>query len=536
MPSILVSGLIIHIYLLPDSFDNPIPVPVLPSPDSAPHRDDLHRPRLAILAEQALAGEPAQRAVEFEGRWHDWGALRATADALSAALDAAGVSAAQPVAVVPRNCPGFAAALLGLLARARPIVMVHAYQSPEGIARDLARLGVAAAIALERDWQPAVIAAAAAAGIAGISLGAGIGGAASMPGLETGRAAEVAGAAAALRLLTSGTTGAPKHHAMSYDLVARAMLGETMLPSSAAEALPALIFFPFGNISGIYAFLPAALARRPMVMLEKFDIQAWAGFARIWRPPVLNVPPAALQMALDADITPDDLASVSYIYSGAATLEPYIQRRFEARYGIPILLSYGATEFAGPVTLMTPELHRDYGDSKFGSVGRAVAGAGLRVVDPANGAVLPPDEEGVLEVRVPRIGPDWIRTTDLAVIDRDGFLFHRGRADGAIMRGGFKIIPDIVVAALVSHPAVAAAAVVGLPDKRLGEVPAAAIQLRAGAAAPSEAALEAHVRQCVYATHVPVAFVIVPELPRTPSMKIDIPAVRQLLLDRQAGG
>lgn len=533
MPSILVPGLVIHIYLLLDNFDNPLPVPVLPSPDSAPHCDDLHRPRLAILAEQALAGEPAQRAVEFQGRWYDWGALRATADALSTALDAAGVSTNQPVAVVPRNCPGFAAALLGLLARAQPIVMVHAYQSPEGVARDLARLGVAAAIALERDWQPAVIAAAAAARMAGISLGAGTGGAA---GIETSRTAGIVGAAPELRLLTSGTTGAPKHHAMSYDLVARAMLGETMLPSIAAEALPALIFFPFGNISGIYAFLPAALARRPMVMLEKFDIQAWAGFARTWRPPVLNVPPAALQMAMDAEIAPDDLASVSYIYSGAATLEPDIQRRFEARYGIPILLSYGATEFAGPVTLMTPELHRDYGDSKFGSVGRPVAGAALRVVDPANGTILPPDEKGVLEVRVPRIGPDWIRTTDLAVIDRDGFLFHRGRDDGAIMRGGFKIIPDVVVAALVSHPAVGAAAVVGLPDKRLGEVPVAAIQLRAGTVAPSTATLEAHVRQRVYATHVPVAFVIVPELPRTPSMKIDIPAVRQLLLDRQAGG
>jgi long-chain acyl-CoA synthetase len=89
-------------------------------------------------------------------------------------------------------------------------------------------------------------------------------------------------------------------------------------------------------------------------------------------------------------------------------------------------------------------------------------------------------------------------------------------------------VPETVERALMLHPAVAAAAVVGVPDERLGEVPVALIQLLPGAATPSLAGLEAHARKHVYATHVPVLFKIVTALPRTPSLKVDLAAVRAL--------
>jgi long-chain acyl-CoA synthetase len=114
------------------------------------------------------------------------------------------------------------------------------------------------------------------------------------------------------------------------------------------------------------------------------------------------------------------------------------------------------------------------------------------------------------------------------VIDADGFMYHRGRADGAIMRGGFKILPESIERVLLLHEAISAVAVLGLPDRRLGQVPAAAIQLKPGVERPEVADLEAHVRRHVYATHVPAAWRIVEELPRTPSLKIDRPAVRRL--------
>jgi acyl-coenzyme A synthetase/AMP-(fatty) acid ligase len=213
--------------------------------------------------------------------------------------------------------------------------------------------------------------------------------------------------------------------------------------------------------------------------------------------------------------------------TGAAPLPLASQREFEARYGIPILVAYGATEFGGPVTLMSPELHAEWGEKKLGSVGRPFNGAQIRALDPQTGEVLPPGREGVLEVVSPRMGPEWIRTSDLGVVDEDGFIWHRGRADGAIIRGGFKVLPEAIEEALVLHEAVAAAAATGIEDRRLGQVPAVAVQLKPGVARPSIEELEAHLRQHVEAPHIPTAWRFVDALPYTPMMKPDRLAVRR---------
>jgi long-chain acyl-CoA synthetase len=128
-----------------------------------------------------------------------------------------------------------------------------------------------------------------------------------------------------------------------------------------------------------------------------------------------------------------------------------------------------------------------------------------------------------------RLGPHWLRTSDIALRDADGFLFHRGRADGAIVRGGFKLLPETLERTLQLHPAVAAAAALGVPGQHLGQVPAVAIQLRALVPQPSIAEFEAHVRAHLPATYVPVVWRFVAELPRTSSLKIDRPALRKLL-------
>jgi acyl-coenzyme A synthetase/AMP-(fatty) acid ligase len=236
-------------------------------------------------------------------------------------------------------------------------------------------------------------------------------------------------------------------------------------------------------------------------------------------------------MVLDAGIPKEDLASIKALGTGAAPLDPSVHRAFEEKYGIPILLSYGATEFGGPVTAMTADLHARWGQEKFGSVGRPIGGAQLRVIDPDTDRILPPGEEGFLEVVAPRIGPDWIRTSDVALIDQDGFLFHRGRADGAIMRGGFKILPETIERALMRHPAVAEVAVVGLADHRLGEIPAALVRFKPDAGLPDLSSLEGHLRQHVLATHVPGRWLVCTEMPRTPSQKVDRAAVRRLFTD-----
>ena len=283
-----------------------------------------------------------------------------------------------------------------------------------------------------------------------------------------------------IEILTSGTTGPPKQFAIKYDMIRRHIVSSALTRpklESADELPPYLLFMPIGNISGIYSTLPVLLNGQRALLLERFNIPAWVEYVRTYRPEMHGVPPSMMQQLLDAKIPKEDLSSLKSMGSGAAPLDPSVQAAFEDRYGIPVLVSYGATEFGGPVVGMTLELHKEFGRKKLGTVGRKFPGCDIRIVDAEDAHVLAPNEEGLLEVLAPRIQPDWIRTSDLGVIDEDGFLFLRGRADGAIMRGGFKVLPEAIERALLLHPAVAETAVVAVPDQRVGEVPGAAIRL-----------------------------------------------------------
>jgi len=479
----------------------------------------------------ALERDASTQAVEYEGRWYGWGDLRHVADRVRSLLEESGIGPEAPVIFVPRNRPSALAALFALMAQGRTIRMVYAFQSATGIARDIERLQSPVVIAAEEDFSPEVQATLRAQGVAGIALTDME--AKAVPGCDRARPGLGAGAPLEpkIEILTSGTTGPPKQFPVSYAMIAKLLAGGTGQGAGQkdfSQAPPFLLYFPLGNISGIYSTVPSLLRGQRVLLLDRFSLEKWHDHAVRYRPVAGGLPPAGVQMVLDADIPPEDLASMKTLGTGAAPLDPTVQRAFEERYNIPILLSYGATEFAGPVTAMTAELYAEWGQKKFGTVGRPIGGAQLRVIDPETGAVLPPGQEGILEVVSPRIGPDWIRTSDIAVIDEDGFLFHRGRADGAIMRGGFKILPETIERALLLHPAVSAVGVVGVADKRLSQVPGAAVQIKPGVEQPSIAELEAHLRGNVLATHIPVHWRFVDALPKTPSFKVDRPAVRRL--------
>ncbi len=494
---------------------------------------------LQTLTAQALARPANEPAIEFQGTWRTWGEMRRVSEQLAALIGASGASPHAPIAFVARNRPSAIAALLGLIAMGRTVRMLYAFQSAAALAQDVARMRPSVIVAAREDYSEELLAVLREQGTAAIALAEME--AAALPGLAALAAASRAAtppeadAPPRIELLTSGTTGPPKRFAVEYESIARHFLGQSLTQSgagAAADSPPVLLFMPLGNISGIYTTLPTMLKGQRAVLLERFTVSAWHAHVLRYRPRISGLPPAGVQMVLDAQIPPADLACIRSLGTGAAPLDPTAHRAFEERYGIPILLSYGATEFLGPVTAMTADLHAEWGERKFGSVGRVVGGAQLRIIDPDTGTVLPAGQEGILEVMTPRLGVEWIRTTDIAVIDEDGFLFHRGRADGAIMRGGFKLLPETIERALLLHGAISAAAVLGLKDPRLGEVPAAAVQLKPGVDRPQLAELETHLRRHVYATHIPVAWRIVEELPRTPSLKIDRPAVRRLFEDR----
>ena len=154
-----------------------------------------------------------------------------------------------------------------------------------------------------------------------------------------------------------------------------------------------------------------------------------------------------------------------------------------------------------------------------------------------DGTTLGPDEVGLLEVKPGQLGPSaqWMRTTDMARIDADGFVWIVGRADQAIIRGGFKVMPDDVRTALESHPAVAGAAVIGRTDERLGETPVAMVELREPASTDAEALVE-YLRKRLARYEIPAEIAIVETIPRTPSGKADLSAIQRFFSEPAAHG
>jgi acyl-CoA synthetase (AMP-forming)/AMP-acid ligase II len=154
-----------------------------------------------------------------------------------------------------------------------------------------------------------------------------------------------------------------------------------------------------------------------------------------------------------------------------------------------------------------------------------------KITDVETGEEVERGQVGVLNLKSPRIGPDWIKTTDLASYDTDDFLWIHGRADEAINRGGFKILPEKVAEVLRLHPAVREACVIATKDKRLGQVPVGFVERVEDEPMPTEQELKDFVRSHLTAYMVPVAVEIVDALPRTLSMKVDRPAVRAMFKD-----
>lgn len=480
-----------------------------------------------------LAAYGDKPCIQFEGRWYSGDEVTAYGQAVTQALRDAQIADDAPVGLVVRNRLPHAAAIIGFLAAGRAVSMIYSFQSPEAIGRDIETLELAAIVGDVEDWTTPVIDAAKRAGSAGVGLS--MQGVAPVAGLER-RDADRRHAepepGVALQILTSGTTGPPKRQSIRTGVLERTVFSVTSGEVAAADAPPELAYWQFGGI-GVCQLLAGVYNGRRIVMLERFSVDAYVGAVREHRITRSGVQPAVIRMLLDADVAKEDLASLDFLISASGPLDPETRDEFEAKYDIPIVLAYGATEFAGSLCAWTPELQREFGSAKRHSVGRALPDTRLRIVDPDTGAELHTGEQGLLEAKVAPIGPDWIRTTDLASIDADGFVTLHGRADGAINRGGFKILPETIRRVLISHPAVRDACVVGVPDVRLGEVPFAAIEVTPGLPAPTDDELAELVRGALPVYNVPVAFAVVDELPRNPALKVSLPAVAALYETRR---
>ena len=477
----------------------------------------------------ALAGYGQQPCIEFEGRWYSGDEVSAYGQSVASALRGAGVADDAPVGLVVRNRLQHAAVIAGCLAAGRTVSMIYSFQSAEAIAHDVENLALAAVVADREDWTDPVRGAASAAGSAGLAISSTNPIVAPVPGLElrdSARGHADAEDGVALQILTSGTTGPPKRQSIRTAVLERTVFSVTAGERAPVDAPPEFAYWQFGGI-GVCQLIAGLYNGRRIAMLERFSVEGWVDAVRRHRVVRAGVQPAVIRMLLDADVPEGDLASLDFLISASGPLDPETRDEFERRYQVPIRLAYGATEFAGSLCAWTPEMLEEFGETKRDSVGRALPDTQLRIVDPDTGAEVAAGEPGLLEAKVAPIGPDWIRTTDIASIDTDGFVTLHGRADGAIIRGGFKILPETVRRVLVSHPGVRDACVVGVDDARLGQVPFAAVEVAPGAE-PSEEELKDLVRQKLPVYNVPVAVVAVGELPRTPALKVSLRDVAAL--------
>jgi long-chain acyl-CoA synthetase len=496
------------------------------------------RSNLGSRIRSVLSLEPEAVAIEGAGGKSTWADLAAAAAHIDEALREAQVERGAPIGWVAHNRPAAVAAFVSLAVNERMVVPLRPPQTSATLPGEIAAQRLQAVIADESDWaRQDVCDAAAAAGSVGIAV-AGWSPITVRPVAGCGRVGpgphRPPAPGIVLERLTSGTTGPPKRIPVSEDVLIPSLKAGEQGASDDGEELrlkrsPAILLKPFSHAGGLFGLLMALYQARPMVLLEKFAAEEWASAVRRYRPKSASLVPAMIRMILDADIPSDALRSLKAIRAGTAPLDPQTQVEFESRFAIPILIDYGAAEFIGGVAGWTLDDHRRFGASKRGSVGRARGDVQLQVVSEDTGEELALGRIGVLRVKSPRFGPDYFRTNDLASIDDDGFLFLHGRADDAINRGGFKVLPEEVAAVLRRYTGVRDVAVIGMLDARLGQVPIAAVEMMPGTSPPDPRDLDAFAREHLTGYMVPKEYRFVSALPRTASMKVSRPELKAML-------
>jgi long-chain acyl-CoA synthetase len=493
---------------------------------------------LAARIRSVLSLQPDAVAIEAAGGTSTWADLAAAASRIDAALRGAQVERDAPIGWVAHNRPAAIAAFVSLAMSEHMVVPLRPPQTSATLPAEISAQRLQALIADESDWaRQDVRDAAAAAGSMGIAV-AGWSPITVRTVVECARVGpgphRPSARGIVLERLTSGTTGPPKRIPVSEEVLIPSLKAGEQSSSDDGQELrlkrsPAILLKPFSHAGGLFGLLLALYQARPMVLLEKFAAEEWANVVRRYEPKSASLVPAMIRMILDADIPPDALRSLRAIRAGTAPLDPQTQTEFESRFGIPILIDYGAAEFIGGVAGWTLDDHRRFGASKRGSVGRARRDVQLQVLNEETGEEQPVGRIGVLSVKSPRFGADFFRTNDLASIDDDGFLFLHGRADDAINRGGFKVLPEEVAAVLRRYAGVRDVAVIGMQDARLGQVPIAALEMMPGMSPPDTRDLDAFARAHLTGYMVPKEYRFVTALPRTASMKVSRPELKAML-------
>ncbi len=337
---------------------------------------------------------------------------------------------------------------------------------------------------------------------------------------------------------SSGTTGLNKGVMLSHlNLVAN--IAQVLSGGDVREDEKFIAVLPFFHIYGMQVLMNTGLrAGATVITMPRFDLEE---FLRLHQEYGITrsfvAPPIVVALAKHPMVDNYDLSKLEQVFSGAAPLSAELAIEAGTRLGCEVVQGYGMTELS-PVSHLTPP-----GSFKPGSCGVTAPNTVTMIVDPVTQKELGVDEDGEVCIKGPQVmlgylgnqaatdaifdRDGWLHTGDIGHIDSDGHLYVVDRLKELIKYKGFQVPPAELEALLLTHPAIADAAVVGLPDDEAGEIPVAHVVLRPGAEATPEEIQEFVAGQVAHYKQIRKV-VITDTIPKSASGKI----LRRLLRDQ----
>jgi acyl-CoA synthetase (AMP-forming)/AMP-acid ligase II len=440
------------------------------------------------------------------GRTLTYGQLAGGVQACAAGLAAKGFKKGDVFAIYSPNLPEYAIAFLGVAAAGGTVTTANPLYTPDELAKQLNDCKARYLLTVPPFLDKAKEAAAKSAIEDVFVFGEAPGATPFATLMKSGGAPPAVAFNPAEDLValpySSGTTGLPKGVMLTHrNLVANLCQCEGMKSARViSEDDVVLAVLPFFHIYGMVVIQMLALCHgATLITMPKFDMEEFLGIVQKYRISMAPlVPPIVLGLAKHPAVDQYDLSSLRMIFCGAAPLGEAVALEASQRVKCRIAQGYGMTE-ASPVTHLTPSALDNY---KVASAGWVVPNTEVMVVDPLTAKPLGVGESGELWIRGPQImkgylgkpketadaitRDGWYRTGDIGHVDAEGYFYIVDRLKELIKYKGMQVAPAELEALVLTHPAVADAAVIPSPDMEAGEIPKAFVVLKPGQQASAE--------------------------------------------------